>query len=43
MARHFEDESRFIEAVTHGKEAFERRQYLTHEQVGQRPQRFLRR
>ena len=41
VARHFDEERRFVEAVTHGEKAFERREYLTHEQAGQRLQRFL--
>jgi predicted transcriptional regulator len=42
VARYFDEESRFVEAVNRGDEAFERGEYLTHEQVGQRLQRFLR-
>ena len=34
LASYFEEEARFIEAVKRGE-------YLTHEQVGQRLQRFL--
>ena len=41
LARYFEEEARFIEAVKRGEDAFERGEYLTHEQVGQRLQRFL--
>ncbi len=41
LTRHFEEESRFVEAVKRGEEALQRREYLTHEQVGQRLQRFL--
>ena len=41
LARYFEEEARFVEAVKRGEEAFERGEYLTHEQVGQRLQRFL--
>jgi predicted transcriptional regulator len=41
LARHFEEEARFVAAVKHGEEAFERGEYLTHEQVGQRLRRFL--
>lgn len=37
----FEDETRFIEAVTLGEDSLQRGEYLTHEQVGQRLQRFL--
>jgi predicted transcriptional regulator len=42
LARHFEEESRFIEAVKAGEDALGRGEYLTHEQVGQRLERFLR-
>ena len=42
VARHFDQESRFIEAVTCGEEALQRGEHLTHEQVGERLQRFLR-
>ncbi len=42
MARYFDEQSRFIEAVTRGEEALQRGEYLTHEQVGQRIERFLR-
>ncbi len=41
VARYFEEEARFVEAVKRGEEAFERGEYLTHEQVGRRLQRFL--
>jgi predicted transcriptional regulator len=41
LTRHFEEESRFVEAVKRGEEALRRGEYLTHEQVGQRLQRFL--
>ena len=41
ITRHFDEEARFIEAVKRGEEGFERGGYLTHEQVGQRLQRFL--
>jgi hypothetical protein len=41
VARHFDEEGRFIETVTRG-EALQRGEHLTHEQVGQRLQRFLR-
>jgi predicted transcriptional regulator len=41
LTRYFEEEARFVEAVKRGEEAFERGEYLTHEQVGQRLQRFL--
>jgi predicted transcriptional regulator len=42
LTRYFEEEDRLIEAVKRGEEAFERDEYLTHEQVGQRLERFLR-
>ena len=42
VARYFDEESRFVEAVNRGEEALERGEYLTHEQVGQRLERFLR-
>jgi predicted transcriptional regulator len=42
VARHFDEESRFIEAVKRGEAALERGDYLTHDQVGQRIERFLR-
>ncbi len=42
VARHFEDESRFIEAVKRGEEALQRGEYLMHEEVGQRLERFMR-
>jgi predicted transcriptional regulator len=41
LTRHFEEEARFVAAVKRGEEVFERGEYLTHEQVGQRLQRFL--
>ena len=41
LTSYFEEEARFIEAVKRGEDAFERGEYLTHEQVGQRLQRFL--
>lgn len=42
MTRYFDEESRFIEAVNRGEEALQRGEYLTHEQMGQRLERFLR-
>ena len=42
VSRYFDEESRFIEAVRRGEAAVERGEYLTHEQVGQRLERFLR-
>ena len=41
LTRYFQEEARFVEAVKRGEEALERGEYLTHEQVGQRLQRFL--
>jgi predicted transcriptional regulator len=41
LARYFEEEARFIEAVTLGEDALERGEFLTHEQVGKRLERFL--
>jgi predicted transcriptional regulator len=38
---YFEEETRFVEAVKRGEEALQRGEFLTHEQVGQRLQRFL--
>jgi predicted transcriptional regulator len=43
LTRYFEEEARFAEAVKRGEDAFERGDYLTHEQVGKRLQRFLQR
>ena len=42
LARYFEEETRFVDAVKRGEEALQRGEYLTHEQVGERLQRFLR-
>ena len=42
VARYFDEQSRFIEAVTRGEETLQRGEYITHEQVGQRIERFLR-
>jgi predicted transcriptional regulator len=41
LTRHFEEEARFVEAVKRGEEALEQGEHITHEQVGQRLQRFL--
>jgi predicted transcriptional regulator len=41
VARYFDEESRFVDAVRRGEEALQRGDYLTHEQVGQRLERFL--
>jgi predicted transcriptional regulator len=42
MARYFDEESRFVDAVNRGENALRLGAYLTHEQVGQRLERFLR-
>ena len=42
VARYFDEESRFVDAVRRGEEALQRGEYLTHAQVGQRLERFLR-
>jgi predicted transcriptional regulator len=42
LTSYFEEEARFIEAVKRGEDAFEHGEHLTHEQAGQRLQRFLR-
>jgi predicted transcriptional regulator len=41
VSRYLDEESRFVDAVTRGEEALHRGEYLTHEQVGQRLERFL--
>jgi predicted transcriptional regulator len=41
VARYFDEVSRFVDAVRRGEEALERGEYLTHEQVGDRLERFL--
>ena len=41
VARYFEEEDRFIEAVKRGEAALDRGEFLTHEQVGDRLRRFL--
>ena len=41
VSRYFEEETRFVDAVTRGEEALQRGEYLTHEQVGERLQGFL--
>jgi len=41
VSNYFDEESRFIEAVSRGEEGLERGEYLTHEEVGQRLVRFL--
>jgi predicted DNA-binding protein len=42
LTRHFDEEARFVEAVSLGEEALQRGEYLTHDQVGQRLHRYLR-
>jgi predicted transcriptional regulator len=43
MARYFDEESRFVDAVNRGEKALESGEYLTHEQVAQRlPSHLLR-
>jgi predicted transcriptional regulator len=42
VARYFEEEARFTEAVRLGEDDLQRGEYHTHEQAGQRLQRFLR-
>lgn len=41
VARYFDEESRFVDAVRRGERALERGDFLAHEQVGQRLERFL--
>jgi predicted transcriptional regulator len=41
VARYFEDEDLFVEAVNRGEVALERGEFLTHEQAGDRLRRFL--
>jgi predicted transcriptional regulator len=41
VARYFDEESRFIDAVSRGENALLNGESLTHEQVGQRLERFL--
>jgi predicted transcriptional regulator len=41
VSRYFAEETRFIEAVKRGEEPLERGEYVTHEQVGLRLERFL--
>jgi predicted transcriptional regulator len=42
LTRYFDEEARFVEAVRCGEDALQRGEYLTHEQVGECMQRFLR-
>jgi predicted transcriptional regulator len=41
LAQHFEEEARFMEAVKLGEEALQRGEFLMHQQVGERLERFL--
>ena len=41
VARYFDEESRFLDAVRRGEEALQSGAYLTHEQAGKRFERFL--
>jgi len=41
LTSYFEEEARFVEAVKRGEDALQHGEGLTHEQVGQRLQRFL--
>jgi predicted transcriptional regulator len=41
VARYFEGEDRFVEAVKQGEAALDRGEFLTHEQVGERLRSFL--
>lgn len=42
VARYFDEECRLIDAVNRGEKALRHGEYLTHEQVGQRLERFVR-
>jgi predicted transcriptional regulator len=42
VARYFDEENRFVDAVRRGEKALDRGEYLTHEEMGQRLKRFLR-
>jgi predicted transcriptional regulator len=42
LSRYVDEESRLIEAVNRGEVALNRGNYLTHEDVGRRMERFLR-
>jgi predicted transcriptional regulator len=41
VARYFDEQSRFVDAVRQGEEALERGEYLAHEEVCRRLERFL--
>jgi len=41
VARYFDEESRFVDALNRGEKALQQGEYLTHEQAGRRLERFL--
>jgi predicted transcriptional regulator len=41
VARYFQEEDRFVDAVKRGEAALKRGEFLTHEQVGDHLRRFL--
>ena len=41
VSQYFDEESRFIEAVNRGEESLDRGEYLTHDEVGRRLDRFM--
>jgi predicted transcriptional regulator len=41
VSRYLHEENRFVDAVARGEEALQRGDFLTHEQLGQRLERFL--
>ena len=41
LARYFDEEGRFVDAVNRGENALRQGEFLTHEQVGERLARFL--
>jgi predicted transcriptional regulator len=41
VSRYFDEQSRFVDAVLRGEDALQQGNHLTHEQVGQRLERFL--
>lgn len=43
LTRYFKEEARLVEAVKRGETALQRGEYISHDEVGQRLQRFLRR
>lgn len=42
VSRYLDEEARFVDAVKRGEQALKQGDYLTHEQVAERLQRFLR-